>query len=178
MIYFKHVLEADWVPTSSNPQADSIEKLVNDQPEPQDISADILGGKNTLCKKIARGSEVLMIPFTRGQLETMILADKTEDPIDFCHDVLSDQQREDFTDYCNDWGIGAEDYEVEVMHTITFTSKHTINAVDEDDAREQIYEGGFSYEDVYTTCEADGAEDSHYVEDQDYDIQYVYKSDR
>ena len=178
MIYFKHVVEADWVPTSSNTNADSIEKLVNDQPEPQDISADILGGKNTLCQKIARGSEVLMIPFNRGQLETMILADKSEDPLNFCYDVLTDQQREDFLDYCNDWGIGAEDYEVEVTHTITFTSKHTVRAVDEDDAREQIYEGGFSYDDVYTRSEADGSEGSYYVEDSDYDIEYVYKSDR
>ena len=173
MIYFKHVLETDWVPTDSVTTVDG-EEFTR---EPQEVSVNILGDKERLSNWIANGTDMLLIPFTRDQVEQMILAHRNEESLDLEY-VLTDQQLEDFTDYCNDWGIGAQDYDVEVMHTITFTSTHTINAVDEDDAREQIYEGGFSYEDVYTTCEADGSEDTHYVEDQDYDIQYVYKSDR
>tara|TARA_R110002051_G_scaffold100382_1_gene170691 strand:- start:418 stop:924 length:507 start_codon:yes stop_codon:yes gene_type:complete len=168
MIYFKHVLETDWVRKIDGEECTR---------ESQEVSVHILGDKERLSSMVDDGETMFLIPFTRDQVEQMILAHRSEESLDLEY-VLTGQQLEDFTDYCNDWGIGAQDYDIEVMHTITFTSTHTIKAIDEDDARDQINDGGFSYEDVYTTCEADGSEDTHYVEDQDYDIQYVYKSNR
>ena len=169
MIYFKHVLGTNWVPTDSVTTVDGKEITK----EPTEVSVHVLGDKERLSNVVAHGADMLLIPFSRDQVETMILAHKTEEALDI-GEVLTDRQVSDLEDYCNDWGIGSQDYEIEVSHTVTCHSVHTIRATSEEDARDQIHNDGFSYEDLYVTCESDGSEDTHEVTDQDYTIEYIY----